>query len=145
MVVSIVVLAGVLFWRSVGNVQARAEALLQNVLSGTEPSQQSSAARAELVQLVSAKYPFDVVVEDFVVPFQDTACNRSIRDLGLRQRTGATIAAVFRDESTIVNPDPGVELRPGDLLALLGSADQVSSAIRELQRLASQAKNDESP
>jgi CPA2 family monovalent cation:H+ antiporter-2 len=134
----VVALAAALFWRSVGDVQARAEGLLRNVLSDTEPSPQTTAARDELVALVSAKYPFDVVVDDFVVPFHDTACNRPIRELALRQRTGATIAAVFRDESSIVNPDPGLLLVPGDLLVLLGSADQVASALRELDGLASQ-------
>jgi CPA2 family monovalent cation:H+ antiporter-2 len=134
----VVSLAAILFWRSVGNVHARAEAVLQGMLSGAEPSAQSLAMRDELVELVSAKYPFDVVVEDFVVPFHPTACNRSIRDLGLRQRTGATIAAVFRDEAPTFNPDPGLEIVPGDVLVLLGSADQVASALRELEELASQ-------
>ncbi|HSD11457.1 MAG TPA: cation:proton antiporter [Candidatus Binatia bacterium] len=134
---TVVSVAAVLFWRSVGAVHARAETLLQTVLSGTEVSA-SSAARDELVELVSTRYPFDVVVEDFLLPFHDTACNRSIRDLALRQRTGATIAAVFRDEASIVNPDPGLVLRPGDLLVLLGSAEQVARAMHELKALASQ-------
>jgi CPA2 family monovalent cation:H+ antiporter-2 len=137
MTASVVSLAAVLFWRSVGNVHARAEAVLQSMLSGAEPSAQGLAMREELVELVSAKYPFDVVVEDFVAPFHSTACNRSIRELGLRQRTGATIAAVFRDEAPILNPDPGLEILPGDVLVLLGSADQVASAVRELEGLAS--------
>jgi TrkA domain protein len=90
--------------------------------------------------LITTKYPFEVAVEDFVIPFHSTACNQAIRDIGLRQRTGATIAAVFRDDQAIVNPDPGLELRSGDILALLGSAEQVSNAVRELQRLASEGK-----
>jgi CPA2 family monovalent cation:H+ antiporter-2 len=139
MTASVVSLAAVLFWRSVGNVHARAEAVLRSMLSGAEPSAQSLAMRDELVELVSAKYPFDVVVEDFVAPFRSTACNRSIRELGLRQRTGATIAAVFRDEAPILNPDPGLQILPGDVLVLLGSADQVASAVRELEGLASHA------
>jgi CPA2 family monovalent cation:H+ antiporter-2 len=137
--VSVVSLAAVFFWRSVGDVHARAEAVLRSILSSTEPTAQSLAVREELVELVSAKYPFEVVVEDFVVPFHPTACNRSIRDLGLRQRTGATIAAVFRDEASIVNPEPGLEILPGDVLVLLGSADQVASALRELEVLGSRA------
>jgi hypothetical protein len=52
------------------------------MLSGTDPSAQGQAMRDELVELVSAKYPFDIVVEDFVAPFHPTACNHSIRDLG---------------------------------------------------------------
>jgi K+/H+ antiporter YhaU regulatory subunit KhtT len=55
----------------------------------------------------------------------------------VRQRTGATIAAIFRDEASIVNPEPDLELRSGDVLVLLGSADQVAGALRELERLAS--------
>ncbi len=137
--VSVVSMAAVLFWRAVGDVHARAEGVLRGMLSDAAPSQQSLAMRDELVALVSAKYPFDVVIDDFVAPFHRTACNRSIRDLGLRQRTGATIAAVFRDEAPILNPEPGLEILPGDVLVLLGSADQVASALRELEGLASRS------
>jgi len=79
-----------------------------------------------------------VAVEDFVVPFHETACNRALRDLNLRERTGATVAVVIRDEASIVNPEPTLVLRPGDVLVLLGSADQVAGALQELERLASQ-------
>ncbi|MEA2625446.1 MAG: TrkA domain protein, partial [Candidatus Binatota bacterium] len=82
------------------------------------------------------KYPFEVVLEDFILPFHDTAANGTIRDLAVRKRTGATIAVVYREEKPIVNPDPDVRLLPGDLVVLLGSADQVQAAIRELEGLA---------
>ncbi len=137
---SIISLAAVLFWRSVGDAHSRAEAVLRSVLSGSEPAAQDPTVRDELVELVSNKYPFELVVEDFVVPFHETACNRSIRDLSLRQRTGATIAVVLRDEASIVNPDPAFELRPGDVVVLLGSADQVASALRELEGLAARGE-----
>jgi hypothetical protein len=38
-----------------------------------------------------------------------------------------------------LNPDPGLEILPGDVLVLLGSRDQVARAMRELEELASHA------
>ena len=139
-VATVVALAAVVFSRSVASLQSHAETQLRTLFSEDEPTQGLAGAREELRRLITTKYPFEVAVEDFVIPFHSTACNQAIRDIGLRQRTGATIAAVFRDDQAIVNPDPGLELRSGDILALLGSAEQVSTAVRELQRLASEGK-----
>jgi len=135
---SVVSLAGLLFWRSLRAVHSRAEALLESVFSGPDSSAEMPAQRTQLIEELSAKYPFEVAVEDFVVPFHETACNRALRELNLRERTGATVAVVIRDEASIVNPEPTLVLRPGDVLVLLGSADQVAGALQELERLASQ-------
>ncbi|MEA2627236.1 MAG: monovalent cation:H+ antiporter-2, family [Candidatus Binatota bacterium] len=132
---SIVAVAAIVFWRSVSDAHARAEEILSGVFSDAETPTQP-ATQSELVKLVSTKYPFEVVLEDFILPFHDTAANGTIRDLALRKRTGATIAVVYREEKPIVNPDPDVRLLPGDLVVLLGSADQVQAAIRELEGLA---------
>jgi K+/H+ antiporter YhaU regulatory subunit KhtT len=132
---SIVAVAAIVFWRSVSDAHARAEEILSGVFSDAETPTQP-ATQSELVKLVSTKYPFEVVLEDFILPFHDTAANGTIRDLAVRKRTGATIAVVYREEKPIVNPDPDVRLLPGDLVVLLGSADQVQAAIRELEGLA---------
>ncbi len=132
--------SAIVFWRTVGDVQTRAEARLRSVLSDAGLEPEATKARDEVLALASANYPFEVAIEDFVVPFTETACNAAIRELGLRQRTGATIAAVFRDEQSMVNPDPALVLEPGDLLVLLGSTEQVARALAELAALAARPR-----
>ncbi|MGH7822017.1 MAG: cation:proton antiporter regulatory subunit, partial [Candidatus Binatia bacterium] len=125
------------FWRSLLAVQEEAERVLGAIFSSSEEEEPAPAeARAELANLVSRRYSFEVVLEDFIVPFSDSAVRRTIRDVALRSQTGATIAAIYREAQTIVNPDPDTTLEPGDVLLLLGSQEQVQAAMRHLERIA---------
>jgi CPA2 family monovalent cation:H+ antiporter-2 len=60
------------------------------------------------------------------------AVGKSIRDLRLRTETGATLIAVAHDQHTILNPDLEFILRPGHLLVLLGSPEQIDRAIEHI-------------
>jgi CPA2 family monovalent cation:H+ antiporter-2 len=135
----IVAIAAVLFRRSVLGAQERAEDTLRRLFG--EAAGETGGAHAEatthLTRLVSTKYRFDVVLEDVVLPLAPSALHRSVKDLALRSRTGATIAAIYRGEEVIVNPDPSAELLPGDVLLLLGSTDQIRAAMAEIERLGS--------
>lgn len=73
----------------------RAESSLRRLLAPTtgEAGSATPDATTQLIRLVSTKYPIDVVLEDVVLPFTPSAVHRPIRDLALRKRTGATIAA----------------------------------------------------
>jgi|SRR5829696_8137459 len=53
---------------------------------------------------------------------------RSIGDLGVRTRTGASIVAVAREGSTIPAPGPELELRPGDTLLIVGTPEGITAA-----------------
>ncbi len=57
--------------------------------------------------------------------------DRSIGELGVRARTGASILAVRRDDGLTTNPDPDFHIRPGDSLLILVSAEQLP-ALRAL-------------
>ncbi len=61
------------------------------------------------------------------------AVGKTLRDLDLRNRTGATIIAVVRDETPISSPAPDVALEAGDTLVLVGSHEQVDRAIDLLE------------
>jgi CPA2 family monovalent cation:H+ antiporter-2 len=61
------------------------------------------------------------------------AVGASLRDLDLRRRTGATIIAVVRDETSIPSPAPDVALEAGDTLVLVGSHEQVDQAMALLE------------
>jgi CPA2 family monovalent cation:H+ antiporter-2 len=53
---------------------------------------------------------------------------RSLGELNLRGRTGATIVALLRGEERIAFPEVGERLAAGDLVALTGSHDAIASA-----------------
>jgi CPA2 family monovalent cation:H+ antiporter-2 len=48
---------------------------------------------------------------------------RSILELGIRARTGASILAVRRGDATTPNPSPGFLIRAGDALLVLAPAE----------------------
>ena len=46
-------------------------------------------------------------------------------------RTGASIVAIVRDEQVLASPGPDEELRPHDVLVVIGTADGIA-AVRHL-------------
>jgi CPA2 family monovalent cation:H+ antiporter-2 len=53
---------------------------------------------------------------------------RSLAELDLRARTGATVLAIARGEGGFATPEPTEPLRAGDVLALFGSEDAIAAA-----------------
>ena len=49
---------------------------------------------------------------------------RSIKELGVRTRTGASIVGVMRDGAFVPNPDADFAFRAGDLVAIIGLPEQ---------------------
>lgn len=62
-----------------------------------------------------------------------SAAGRTLRELDLRQKTGASVIAVVRGESPRVNPDPTLTLEPGDTLVLVGSHEEIDRAFAHLE------------
>ncbi|WP_291984858.1 cation:proton antiporter [Luteitalea sp.] len=76
----------------------------------------------KLVQLGAAGQLFDFSwVEVAVGSAMD---GRSIAELAIRTRTGATVVGILRDGQMITNPDPFAPIGAADLLAIAGTADQ---------------------
>lgn len=76
----------------------------------------------KLVQLGAAGQLFDfawVEVQD-----DSPMAGRSIADLALRSRTGATVVGVMREGQMVPNPSPTEIIQASDLLAIAGSPDQ---------------------
>jgi len=137
---TLIALATVLFWRAVLRVQVRAEEVLRRAFAADhdEADEDSGDRQRRLVTLAGERYPFELLMEDLVLPLHPTAVNLSIRELALRSQTGATIAAIYRDEVALVNPDPDSKLLPGDVILLLGSRVQIQRAARHIGRLSKQ-------
>ena len=67
----------------------------------------------------------DLRIEWYKVEPSNDGVNKSIGDLGVRQRTGATIIAAIRDEETIINPGPDYLIIPGTTLVIAGKLKSI--------------------
>jgi K+:H+ antiporter len=65
------------------------------------------------------------------LPEYSPLTGKTIGELGVRARTGASIVAIVREESVIANPGPEVTIAPGDTVGVLGTPDQ-RAALRDL-------------
>ncbi|MRR56238.1 MAG: sodium:proton exchanger [Deltaproteobacteria bacterium] len=54
--------------------------------------------------------------------------NTSLRDGIIRDRSGATLLMIKRDDQIIPNPDPVWELHEGDVVLMMGTTDQLAAA-----------------
>lgn len=69
----------------------------------------------------------------FRLAADSTAVGKTLRELDVRRHTGATIIAVVRDETPIPSPASDLALAAGDTLVLVGSHQQVDSAMELLE------------
>jgi CPA2 family monovalent cation:H+ antiporter-2 len=72
------------------------------------------------------------VTETLQIEEGSPGADKSIGELNVRKRTGATIIAVSRGDDAEVNPNPEFHLRPGDSIVLLGSPEQIDAAVEIL-------------
>jgi CPA2 family monovalent cation:H+ antiporter-2 len=70
----------------------------------------------------------EAALETVELPEKSVGAGRLIRELELRSRTGASVVGVQRNGANIINPGPDEELRAGDRVVLLGTADQLRIA-----------------
>ena len=63
------------------------------------------------------------------IPPNSAMIGRSLREIPLRQQTGASIVAIERAGQRLINPGPDEVLHPGDRVLLLGQIEQLPAAI----------------
>jgi CPA2 family monovalent cation:H+ antiporter-2 len=73
--------------------------------------------------------------ESFAVRQNSPAAGKSIRELELRARTGASVVAVQRDSESVSNPSPDFRIQANDILILLGDSAQLEAAVEYLEGL----------
>jgi monovalent cation:H+ antiporter-2, CPA2 family len=71
----------------------------------------------------------DAEVETWRVETDSPALGKTLVDLAIRPRTGASVIAVTRNGITESNPSLKLRLESGDVVVLLGSRDQIRRAI----------------
>jgi CPA2 family monovalent cation:H+ antiporter-2 len=88
----------------------------------------ATVERSELAKVLNA-----ASTETMLLSANSAAIGKTIGELKLRKLTGATVIAVVRDGQTQINPGADFTLAAGDTLVLLGSPEQVSLAIEQIQ------------
>lgn len=136
----LVAISAFFLWGSVRRMHEKVEKTVLKVFDSPKEAVQTGtrSAQVELAKLIREEYPWEVETEDFLVPFGETAMNQTIRDLHLRSETGATIVSIYRDENSIPNPAPEMKLLSGDVLLLMGDAQQIKDALLYLSKKAKQ-------
>jgi CPA2 family monovalent cation:H+ antiporter-2 len=71
----------------------------------------------------------DVEVETCRIDDEAPAVGKSLTELSIRPRTGASVIAWTRSQVTQSNPSETVRLQAGDVVTLLGSRDQIRRAM----------------
>ena len=124
---------GVALWKSTanleGHVQAGALAVVQTLASYSRSGENDAPPR-QLAD-VTAMLPGLGPLVALHLPEGCPAVGRTLAELNLRGRTGATILAISRDGASVITPAAEERLQQGDMLALAGTEEAVTAA-REL-------------
>ncbi len=129
LVLSIVValLIGAFFWNRLIRINNRLELLFMESFNLQAPTAVQSK-RASMAQTVAEHYPWPVEIQDIAVAKGATACGRSLRDLALREKTGANVVGIERDGYVAYQPAAGTLFFPGDHVFLFGTPEQIAQA-----------------
>ncbi|MBC2593159.1 cation:proton antiporter [Ruficoccus amylovorans] len=128
----LIVVAGVIFWKRIVNIQSRLELLFMesfNKRAETEEPQR----RQKTLEEIKRQYPWPVSIRDVLVKANAAACGKRISDLDLRRQTRASIIALGRAGQVQYDPGPGTVIFPLDHLYLFGSEEETRLATELLQ------------
>jgi TrkA domain protein len=99
---------------------------LGNILTGA-----IIEADQESVEIAfSALADLRVTIHTFYIP--QSVAGKTIEDLQIRAKTGATIIAVCRHDKNIINPTPSFAFESGDAALVIGESDQIKKFEREI-------------
>jgi len=128
------IVMGIAFWRSALNLQEHAKAGAEVIVAALTPQLSSEDEEENLfktmehiaVMLPGLGEPMPVRIDE-----TSPAVDRSLAELNIRGKTGATILAITRRGETgakVVVPSGKERLRVGDVLALAGTQEAVDAA-----------------
>lgn len=128
-VIGLLFLLAILFWRRLVKLHSRLEIELHRQLKSAMGGQTAPT----LIEMLQARPEgWNIQAEEFVLPDFAASAARRIGELALRKRFGCSIASIDRQGILITNPSADVVLYPRDKLLLLGRAEQIDDAIKEL-------------
>jgi CPA2 family monovalent cation:H+ antiporter-2 len=126
----LLVVLGVSFWRSATNLQGHVRAGSQVIVSALAAQSQASGEEAHGEDLKDVRAILPGLGEPTPVRLETAspAVGRTLAELNLRGMTGATVLAIKRGEEQVVVPTAHEPLRAGDVLALAGTHEAIDAA-----------------
>jgi CPA2 family monovalent cation:H+ antiporter-2 len=133
---AILVAFGIALWQSAtdlqGHVRAGSQAIVEALTSYARPDGADATAAAPSLtsvhgHLVGLGEPVAVALDR-----ASPALGKSLTDLNLRGRTGASVLVIMRDGKPVV-PTAGAPLAAGDVLAVAGTRDAITAATTMLR------------
>lgn len=109
---------------AVSGMNRRVEDAIEKAVAGEPPED-----RKELRRIIENEYPWAVDSARVTVPSDGFSVGLTLRELQVRNRTGATVAVVHRGAEHVLNPGPDWRLAPGDRLVVVGEPPQVQAAL----------------
>ena len=130
--VAIVVLGGA-FWRSAtnlqGHVRAGAQVIVEALARQAGPGHRHPGDGGDALGAFRAMFPgLGEPVAACLRP-GSPASGRSLSELGVRGRTGASVLAVSRPDGSVIAPTAAERLQEGDLVALSGTREAIGAAL----------------
>lgn len=123
-----------------GHVRAGAQAVVQSLAKYARGGRQPLAATAPaLLADVHAMLPGLGAPIAVAVTASSPCVGRTLAELNLRGRTGATVLGISRKDESIVVPPATERIRVGDVLAIAGTSEAVAAARAALE---GDARND---
>ncbi|MBA4322339.1 MAG: hypothetical protein C0408_05915 [Odoribacter sp.] len=72
----------------------------------------------------------EIEIDDYKVPEDSYLAGKSIADLQVRKKTGATIIAVRRGADVFTNPEPNFKIKIGDIILFTGERKAMNSVLK---------------
>ncbi len=114
-------------WRYLVRIYSRMQGALQEAFIEAPGEGHAPDRHAELAVVLNR-----AELERVEIPADAPSAGKLLSELQLRTRSGATVVAIERGEEAIVNPGPDEEMRPGDILLLIGARRQIDLAREQL-------------
>jgi monovalent cation:H+ antiporter-2, CPA2 family len=74
-----------------------------------------------------------IALRQFLIGKKSRLSNKTIRELGIRERTRGIVLGVERQGRRILNPESGMHLQEGDIVWVAGSGKKLNAFIKEQQ------------
>jgi CPA2 family monovalent cation:H+ antiporter-2 len=129
---------GIAFWRAAaglqGHVRAGAQAIVEALARQARPGDAKGGPDGQVDPLEKVRALLPGIGEPVAVRLEPASpgAGRTLAALDLRGLTGATVLAIWRQDGGVLVPGAKEVLRPGDVLALAGTAEAVEAARRLL-------------
>jgi len=130
----LVIALGVTFWRSAtnlqGHVRAGAEVILEALAAQSRP--RANPSERDALEHVHQLLPGLGALAAVRLEPGSAAVGKTLAQLNLRGRTGATVLAVTRSSGGVLVPTAQERLQAGDVLAIAGTHEAIEAAEAEL-------------